>query len=62
MSDKRPFTFLIRPSERVALRTLARNSERSEGAVLRLLIREAARELVKRTDEQPPRTEVLSNV
>lgn len=43
MSDKCPFTFLIRPEERAALKRLAQAQDRSEAATLRLLIREAAR-------------------
>lgn len=43
MSDKTRFMFLIRPSEREALKRLAEAFDRSEGATLRLLIRNASR-------------------
>jgi hypothetical protein len=45
MSDKTPFTFLIRSDERLTLKRLAKMTERSEGATLRWLIRNAARDL-----------------
>jgi hypothetical protein len=45
MSDKIPFTFMIRQDERAALKRLAQMSERSEGTTLRYLIRMAAKEL-----------------
>jgi len=45
MSDKTSFTFLIRSDERLALKRLAMMTERSEGATLRWLIRNAARDL-----------------
>lgn len=45
MSDKTQFTFLIRRDERAALLHLSRVNERSASAMLRWLIRQAAREL-----------------
>ncbi len=45
MSSKEPFTFLVRPSERVILKQLADIHERSEAAMLRWLIRQASRQL-----------------
>jgi hypothetical protein len=43
VSDKQSFSFLIRPSERQALKAMAQHAERSESAMVRTLIREAAR-------------------
>jgi len=43
MRDKRRFSFLLRPDERTALQRLARISDRSQGATLRYLIRQAAK-------------------
>lgn len=37
------FAFLLRPGERAALKQMAKAAERSESAMLRTLIREAAR-------------------
>lgn len=45
MTDKRPFTFLMRQSERSALKALAEKHDRSASALLRQWIRDAAREL-----------------
>ena len=45
MSDKTQFSFLIRRDERAALFHLSRVNERSASAMLRWLIRQAAREL-----------------
>lgn len=42
MSDKKHFTFLIRLEERETLKRISKATERSEGATLRWLIREAA--------------------
>lgn len=42
---KERFTFLLRTSERKGLQRLARYHERSEAAMLRVLIREAAEKL-----------------
>ena len=42
MRDKRRFSFLLRPNERTALLRLAQISDRSQGATLRRLIRQAA--------------------
>jgi hypothetical protein len=46
MSDKRRFGFLIRPKEREALKRLSEAMDRSEGAVLRTLIRQAERDIL----------------
>ena len=43
MSNKRRFSLLLRPDERQALQRLAQLTERSQGAMIRLLIREEAR-------------------
>ena len=43
MNNKTRFSFLVRPDERVALQRLARLDDRSQGATLRRLIRQAAR-------------------
>jgi hypothetical protein len=45
MSDKKRFSFYIRPDEREILVRLAALADRSESATIRLLIRNAAREL-----------------
>lgn len=47
MSDKKPFMFLIRPNERQTLKQLAKTFDRSEGATVRLLIRNAAQVLAE---------------
>jgi len=39
------FSFLLRPGEMTALKRIAEVMDRSQGATLRTLIREAAREL-----------------
>ena len=44
-SQKSRFTFLIRPSERKSLQRLAKFHERSEAAMLRFLIRDAAEKI-----------------
>ena len=44
MKEKRRFSFLLRPDERAALQHLARTTDRSQGATLRRLIRQAASE------------------
>ena len=44
MSNKERFSFLLRPEERADLQRLAAEVDRSQGATLRLLIRQAARE------------------
>lgn len=53
MSDKQPFSCLLRPEERAALRQMAHAAERSESAMVRTLIREAARArgLMPKADE-----------
>lgn len=51
MNDKQRFAFLIRPKEREALKRLSEVMDRSEGAVLRTLIRRAERRL--QTTDQP---------
>lgn len=43
MSDKQSFSCLLRPEERKVLRQMADLAERSESAMVRTLIREAAR-------------------
>ena len=43
MSNKRRFSLLLRPDERQALQRLAQLAERSQGGMIRLLIREEAR-------------------
>jgi hypothetical protein len=53
MDRKRPFSFLIRADERRILKELAQKADRSEGATLRLLIREKARELDAKTSQPP---------
>lgn len=45
MINKKRFTFLIRPEERKALRELAQATDRSEGATIRQLIRQASKGL-----------------
>lgn len=44
MSEKKRFSMLLRPDERVALRRLAKLFDRSEGAMVRQLIRLSAQE------------------
>jgi hypothetical protein len=51
MPDKQRFSFLLRPDERATLRMLAELADRSEGATLRQLIRQAARELTTQSIE-----------
>jgi hypothetical protein len=43
VSTKLPFSCLLRTDEREALRQMAQSAERSESAMVRTLIREAAR-------------------
>jgi len=43
MSTKKPFTALLRPEERAALKRMAADAGRSESVTVRRLIREAAR-------------------
>jgi hypothetical protein len=47
MRDKQRFAFLIRPNEREILKRLSEAMDRSEGATLRTLIRQAGKELGK---------------
>jgi hypothetical protein len=64
MSDKQRFSFLIRSKEREVLRRLSEAMDRSEGAVLRTLIRQAERSLMDAVlpldnlAHKPPRAEV----
>jgi len=43
VNTKQPFSCLLRTEERDALRQMAQSAERSESAMVRTLIREAAR-------------------
>ncbi len=62
MSDKVPFTFLIRDDERAELKRLAKSMDRSEGATLRLLIRQATRDLeTKNTRDDTDEAGVLKH-
>lgn len=45
MNKRQRFTFFLRPDERLQLQRLAELADRSQGAMLRYLIRQAAREL-----------------
>ena len=53
-ADMQRFAFLIRPKEREALKRLSEAMDRSEGAVLRTLIRQAEHGLLLPADPQPP--------
>ena len=50
MSDKQRFSFLLRLDERADLQRLAEDAHRSQGAVLRLLIRQAIRNVRQLTN------------